>query len=101
VNANNDSHDEGGRETAILLYSELIAEAQALGAALLEHDADEARFRAALISGLARSKDLSGVASLADDLERRLAQRRDRPAIGVGASYERLSRALDQLLNDA
>jgi hypothetical protein len=68
-----------------LLYAELIAEAQALGAALLDHDGDEAQFRAALIAGLARTRDLSGVASLADDLERRLVQRRARPGIGVGA----------------
>jgi len=85
-------------EAAILLYAELIAEAQALGGALLDHDADEARFRAALIAGLARSNDLSGIALLADDQERRLTQRRDRPGVGVGASYERLSRALDHLL---
>lgn len=89
------------REAAILLYAELIGEAQALGGALLDHDADESRFRAALIGGLARSRDLSGIATLADDLERRLTQRRDRPAIGVGAAYERLSRALDQLLDHA
>lgn len=88
-------------EAAILLYAELIAEAQALGGALLDRDADEARFRAALIAGLARTRDLSGIATLADDLARRLAEARDRPAIGVGASYERLSRALDQLLDDA
>lgn len=100
MNANDDSEGEEGRESAILLYSELLAEAQALGGALLDHDADEARFRAALIAGLARSRDLSGIATLADDLERRLTQRSDRPAVGVGASYERLSRALDQLLDD-
>ncbi|MDF3980444.1 hypothetical protein P3W23_00320 [Luteibacter sp. PPL554] len=88
------------REAAILLYAELIAEAQALGGALLDHDADKARFRAALIAGLARSNDLSGIALLADDLERRLTQRRDRPGVGVGASCERLSRALDRLLAD-
>jgi hypothetical protein len=79
----------------------LIAEAQALGAALLDHDGGEARFRAALIAGIARTGSLSGVANLAEDLGRRLAEREDRPAIGVGASYERLSRALDQLLDDA
>ena len=101
MDANDDPQGEEGREAAILLYSELIAEAQALGAALLDRDCDEARFRAALIAGLARTRDLSGVASLADDLERRLTQRKVRPAVGVGASYERLSRALDQLLNDA
>lgn len=89
------------REAAILIYAELIAEAQALGGALLNHDADEARFRAALIAGLARTRDLSGIAMLADDLEQRLTQRRDGPAIGVGASYERLSRALDLLLDGA
>jgi hypothetical protein len=101
VNANDESNGEDGRESAILLYSELIAEAQALGAALLDHDADEAKFRAALIGGLARSRDLSGIATLAADLEQRLDRRRDRPGIGVGASYERLSRALDQLLDHA
>lgn len=89
------------REDIALLYAELIAEAQALGGALLDGDADEARFRAALIAGLARTRDLSGISLLADDLEERLTQRRDRPAIGVGASYERLSRALDRLLGDA
>lgn len=89
------------REAAILLYAELIAETQALGAALLDHDADECRFRAALIGGLARTRELPGIAALADDLERRLTDGRDRPAIGVGASYERLSRALEQLLNAA
>lgn len=88
------------REAAILIYAEMIAEAQALGGALLDHDADEARFRAALIARLARSNDLSGIALLADDLAQRLTQRRERPAIGVGASYERLSRALDRLLVD-
>jgi hypothetical protein len=36
VNANDDSQGEEGRESAILLYSELIAEAQALGVALLD-----------------------------------------------------------------
>jgi hypothetical protein len=41
-------------------------------ARLLDHDAGEARFRAALIAGLARTRDLSGVATLAADLERRL-----------------------------
>lgn len=65
-------------EAAILLYAELIAEAQALGASLLDHDADEARFRAALIAGLARSRELSGIATLADDLQRQLTQRRVR-----------------------
>lgn len=89
------------REAATLLYAELIAEAQALGGALLDHDADEARFRAAVIAGLARSNDLSGIAALADDLALRLTQRRDRPGVGVGAAYERLSRALDRLLDDA
>ncbi|WP_426287613.1 hypothetical protein [Luteibacter sp. E-22] len=88
------------REATILLYAEMIAEAQALGGVLLDHDADEARFRAALIAGLARSRDLSGIALLADDLEQRLIQRRDRPGVGVGASYDRLSRALDRLLDD-
>lgn len=92
---------DGNEETIVLLYAELIAEAQALGGALLDHDADEARFRAALIAGLARTRDLSGIAMLADDLEQRLTQRRDRPGVGVGASYERLSRALDRLLDDA
>lgn len=88
-------------EAAILVYAEMTAEAQALGGALLDHDADEARFRAALIAGLARSRELSGIATLADDLERLLSLRRDRPGAGIGAAYERLSRALDRLLDGA
>ena len=98
---NEHAKKDEGREAALLFYSELVAEAQALGAALLDHDADEASVRASLIAWLARSKELSGIALLADDLSRRLTLRRARPAIGVGASYERLSRALDRLLEDA
>lgn len=94
------ARERDDHEPAILLYAELIAEAQALGGALLDHDAEEARFRAALIAGLARPNDLSGIALMADDLAQRLTQRRNRPDIGVGASYERLSRALDRLLDE-
>lgn len=98
--ADDSNRNAQAREGLILLYAEMIA-AQALGGALLDRDADEARFRAALIAGLARSNDLSGIALLAHDLEKRLTERRDRPGVGVGASYERLSRALDRLLGDA
>jgi hypothetical protein len=53
-----------GRDAHIVAVAELIAEAQALGGALLDHDADEARFRAALIAGLARTRDLAGIGRL-------------------------------------
>jgi len=96
---NADRCDE--RAAALLLYSELIEESQALGAALLDRDGGEARFRTALIAGRARSQELSGVANLADDLGRRLEDAKTRPGIGVGASYDRLSRALGLLLDDA
>lgn len=77
------SHDGGKRRCddrgwAILIYAQVIA----LGATLLDHDGDEAGFREDLIGQLARTQDLSGIAVLADDLGRRLAATRARPAIG-------------------
>jgi len=89
------------REATILLYAQLMIEAQALGAALLDHDADDAHARAIQIASVARSRELTGVALLADDLAQRIAKRRDRPGVGVGGAYEELTETLEQLLNDA
>jgi hypothetical protein len=97
----NSDVESGDREAAILLYAEMIAEAQALGAALLDHDADDAWSRAAHIASLARSRELTGVALIAEDLTYRLEQRRNRLGVGVGGAYEQLMGALEHLLDDA
>lgn len=89
------------REASILLYAQLMIEAQALGAALLDHDAEDAHARAVQIASVARSRDLSGVAILADDLAQRITKRRNRPGVGVGGAYEQLTEALEHLLSDA
>jgi hypothetical protein len=72
-----DPDQTDAREASILLYAQLMVEAQTLGAALLDHDADDAHARAIQIASLARSRDLSGVALLADDLAQRIAKRRE------------------------
>lgn len=96
-----DLDQTGAREASILLYAQLKADAQALGAALLDHDADDAHARAIQIASVARSRDLSRVAMLADDLAQRIAKRRNKPGVGVGGAYEQLTEALEQLLDEA
>jgi hypothetical protein len=74
--------------------------AQARGTALLDHDADDAHGRAIQIASMARSRELTGVALLANDLSQRIAKRRDRPGVGVGGAHEQLTDALERLLSE-
>lgn len=92
--------DADGRGRAILVYSRLITEAQALGQALLDRDTRRSYDGASRIASLARLHELQSVVPLADDLAKRLTVAHDSPGVGLGPAYDRLSRALGQLLEN-
>jgi hypothetical protein len=73
-------------------------DAQAAGPALLESDWSEARFRVGLIREVAQDEGLSDVHEDADDLDSAIGRAEAGRFDGVGLAFSRLSRTIDDHL---
>lgn len=80
-----------------LARAQMAMDALAIGRALLDGDADEARFRTHLVHGLATRQGFPNVAALADGVMRLLARSETTVVPGIGRALLALLGAIDRM----
>jgi hypothetical protein len=94
-----DSPYSPGREQRIWALAGMIVDAQAAGAALIEADWAEARFRAELIQDTAAQEGMVEIRNQAARLVHRVGQAQAGHPAGLGAAFDHLSREIDRQLD--